>query len=131
MLLSTNSSVRQGALVAVEATGPALAALQHRTGNPHPFLTRFQLFGGADPANPVPACQWLPWPSGSTAAQKGKPLMVPAIIDMPRVGSFALALSGNVTTSGEPNPTDASARDNFASKRMAGVVPCSLVFPMV
>src|SRR5204863_5041623 len=40
--------------------------------------------------------QWLLWPSGSSVARKGKPLMVPSTVVMPREGSFALASFGRV-----------------------------------
>src|SRR5207253_2413874 len=46
--------------------------------------------------------QWLLWPSGSSVARKGKPLMVPSAVVMPREGSFALASFGRVRKVQEP-----------------------------
>src|SRR5260370_16330714 len=40
--------------------------------------------------------QWLFLPSGSSVARKGKPLIVPSTVVMPREGSFALAFLGRL-----------------------------------
>src|SRR3984893_18082973 len=46
--------------------------------------------------------QWLPLPFGSRAARKGKPLMVPSTIVIPRDASFALAFLGRVRRVHDP-----------------------------
>ncbi len=40
--------------------------------------------------------QWPPWPSGSSVARKGWPLMRPSTVVIPRVGSFELASFGRI-----------------------------------
>jgi len=42
--------------------------------------------------------QWLPLPSGSSAARKGEPLRLPSTNVIPRDGNLALALSGSLRT---------------------------------
>jgi hypothetical protein len=59
--------------------------------------------------------QWLLWPSGSSVARKGQPLMVPATVVMPREGSFALASFGRIRKVQEP--VVAAGRKSFARKR--------------
>src|SRR5205814_10530975 len=62
--------------------------------------------------------QWLLWPSGSSVARKGKPLMVPSIVVMLREGSFALASFGRVRKVQEPAFAVAAGRKSFARKRI-------------
>ena len=66
--------------------------------------------------------QWLPWPSGSSAARKGKPLMVPSTDVMPREGSFALAFFGRVRRVKEPTFAVAAGRKSVALKRILEAV---------
>src|SRR5262245_19642464 len=68
--------------------------------------------------------QWLFWPSGSTVARKGKPLIVPSTVVLPREGSFALAFFGRVRKVRESTFALASGRKSFALKRIleAGLV---------
>ena len=70
--------------------------------------------------------QWLPWPSGSRAARKGKALMAPSTIVRPREGSFALAFLGRVRTVNDPIFSVASGRINVAVKRIVGLASCGL-----
>jgi len=62
--------------------------------------------------------QWLFWPSGSSVARKGKPLMVPSTVVMPREGSFALAFFGKVRKAHDSAFADAAGRKSFALKRI-------------
>jgi len=66
--------------------------------------------------------QWLFWPSGSSVARKGKPLMVPSTVVMPREGSFALASFGRVRKVQEPTFAVAAGRKSFALKRILEAV---------
>src|SRR5213082_2012419 len=70
--------------------------------------------------------QWLLWPSGSSVARKGKPLMVPPTVVMPREGSFALASFGRVRKVQEPTFAVAAGRKSFALEgileKVVGVV---------
>jgi hypothetical protein len=66
--------------------------------------------------------QWLLWPSGSSVARKGKPLMVPSTVVMPREGSFALAFSGRVRKVQEPTFAVAAGWKSFALKRILEAV---------
>src|SRR5262249_44191835 len=65
--------------------------------------------------------QWLFWPSGSSAARKGKPLIVPSTVVMPREGSFALASFDRVRKVQEPAFPVAAGRRSFAWKRILEV----------
>src|SRR5262245_37033033 len=62
--------------------------------------------------------QWLFWPSGSSVARKGTPLMAPSTVVMPREGSFALASFGRVRKVQEPTFAVAAGRKSFALKRI-------------
>src|SRR5205814_9548145 len=66
--------------------------------------------------------QWLLWPSGSSVARKGEPLMVPSTVVMPREGSFALASFGRVRKVQEPTFAVAVGRKSFALKRILETV---------
>src|SRR5438445_8736730 len=66
--------------------------------------------------------QWLLWPSGSSVARKGKPLMVPSTVIMPREESFALASFGRVRKVQEPAFAVAAGRKSFALKRILAVL---------
>src|SRR5262245_42745967 len=66
--------------------------------------------------------QWLFWPSGSSVARKGEPLMVPSTVVMPREGSFALASFGRVSKVQEQNFAFAAGRKSFALKRILEAV---------
>src|SRR5215471_3379981 len=66
--------------------------------------------------------QWLFWPSGSSVARKGKPLMVPSTVVMPREGSFALASFGRIRKVQEPSFSVAAGRRRLALKRILAVV---------
>src|SRR5436305_8546825 len=66
--------------------------------------------------------QWLFWPSGSSAAWKGKPLMVPSIAVMPREGSFALAFFGRMRKVHESPFSLSAGRQRFALKRIKVLV---------
>src|SRR5207249_4493263 len=66
--------------------------------------------------------QWLLWPSGSSVARKGKPLMVPSTVVMLREGSFALASFGRVRKVQEPPFTVPAGRRSFALKRILEAV---------
>ena len=66
--------------------------------------------------------QWLLWPSGSSVARKGKPLMVPSTVVMPREGSFALAFFGRVRKVQESTFAVAAGRKSFALKRILEAV---------
>src|SRR5213080_3437905 len=66
--------------------------------------------------------QWLFWPSGSSAAWKGKPLMVPSIVVMPREGSLALAFFGTMRKVQEPSFSLSAGRRSFALKRILEAV---------
>src|SRR5207253_2100204 len=63
--------------------------------------------------------QWLLWPSGSSVARKGTPLMVPSTVVMPREGSLALAFFGRIRKVQEPV---FAGRMSLASKRMVVLV---------
>ena len=93
------------------------------------------------PATPCRALltlsQWLPLPSGSRAARKGKPLIVPSTIVLPRDGSFPLAFLGRVRSVHAPIflrlaeafvkvGSFALGRNNLALKRIVDLVSCSL-----
>ena len=65
--------------------------------------------------------QWLLWPSGSSVARKGKPLMVPSTVVMLREGSFALAFFGTARKVHEP-AFAVAGRESFALKRILEVV---------
>ena len=67
--------------------------------------------------------QWLPLPSGSRAPRKGRLLMTPSTIVMPRDGSFALALLGRVRVH---DPVFSEGRSNLALKRIIDLVSCRL-----
>ncbi len=69
--------------------------------------------------------QWLPLPFGSRAARKGKLLIVPSTIVIPRDGSFALAFLGRARVH-EPIFSVAFGRNNLALKRIVDLVSCSL-----
>jgi hypothetical protein len=71
--------------------------------------------------------QWLFWPSGSSVARKGQPLMVPSTVVMPREGSFALASFERVRKVQEPAFAVATGWKSFALKRILeeGVVICA------
>ena len=64
--------------------------------------------------------QWLFWPSGSSVARKGKPLMVPSIGVMPREGSFALAFFGRMRKVQDSPFSLSAGRKSFALKRIEG-----------
>src|SRR6266436_5340265 len=66
--------------------------------------------------------QWLLWPSGSSVARKGKPLIVPSTVVMPREGSFALASFGRVRKVQEPTFGVAAGRKSLALKRILETV---------
>src|SRR5262245_43408271 len=66
--------------------------------------------------------QWLFWPSGSSVARKGEPLMVPSTVVMPREGSFALASFGRVSKVQEQTFAFAAGRKSFALKRILEAV---------
>jgi hypothetical protein len=65
---------------------------------------------------------WLPLPSGSSVARKGKPLIVPSTIVMSGDGSFALAFLGNVSTVHEPIFPFGFGRNNLALNRTVDLV---------
>jgi hypothetical protein len=75
--------------------------------------------------------QWLFWPSGSSVARKGKPLIVPSTVVLPREGSFALAFFGRVRKVQESTFAVASGRKSFAVKRIleAGLVIFAGYYP--
>src|SRR6266571_4460806 len=58
----------------------------------------------------------------SSVARKGKSLMVPSTVVMPREGSFALASFGRVRKVQEPNFAVAAGRKSFALKRILEAV---------
>lgn len=62
--------------------------------------------------------QWLRWPSGSSVARKGTPLMLPSTVAMPRDGSFALALFGRIRKVQEPALSVAAGRCSLALNRI-------------
>src|SRR5438093_4317270 len=66
--------------------------------------------------------QWPFWPSGSSAARKGKPLMVPSTVVIPREGSSALAFFGRVRKVQDPTFAVAAGRNSFALKRILEAV---------
>jgi hypothetical protein len=66
--------------------------------------------------------QWLLWPSGSSVARKGKPLMVASTVVIPREGSFALTFFGRVRKVQEPTFPVAAGRKSFALKRILEAV---------
>jgi len=70
--------------------------------------------------------QWLPWPFGSRAARKGRLLITPSTIVMPRDGSFALAFLGRVSRVHDPIFSVAVGRNNVALKRIVDLVSCRL-----
>jgi len=70
--------------------------------------------------------QCLPWPFGSRAARKGKLLIAPSTIVLPRVGSLALAFLGRITVH-DPVFSFVSGRNNLAQKRIVDLVFCNLV----
>ena|ERR1017187_5928989 len=70
--------------------------------------------------------QRLPLPFGSRAARKGKPLIVPSTIVIPRDGSFALAFLGRVRRVRDPIFSVALGRNKLARKRIVYLVSCSL-----
>jgi len=55
-------------------------------------------------------------------ARKGKPLMVPSTVVMPREGSFALEFFGRVRKVQEPTFAVAAGRKSFALKRILEAV---------
>ena len=69
--------------------------------------------------------QWLPLSFGSRAARKGKPLIVPSTVVVPRDGSFALAFLGRVRVHDSVFSL-ALGRKNLAMKRIVDLVSCSL-----
>jgi hypothetical protein len=69
--------------------------------------------------------QWLPLPFGSRADRKGKLLIVPSTIVLPRDGSFALAFLGRVRVH-DPVFSFALGRNNLALKRIVDLVSCCL-----
>jgi len=69
--------------------------------------------------------RWLPMPFGSRAARKGKLLIVPSTMVLPRDGSFALAFLGRVRVH-DPIFSDAAIRNNLALKRIVDLVSRSL-----
>src|SRR5947199_4620598 len=66
--------------------------------------------------------QWLLWPSGSSVARKGDPLMVPLTVVMPRDGSFALASFGRVRKVKEPTLRVTPGRKGCFLKRILQAV---------
>src|SRR5271154_635666 len=70
--------------------------------------------------------RWLALPFGWRAARKGKPLIVPSTIVVPRDGSFALALFGRVRKAHDPTLSLASGRNNLALKRIVDLVSRSV-----
>src|SRR5262249_32099588 len=96
--IAGSSSLAAGAISSV-TTSPASAPAASR-------IFRFTL------------SQWLFWPSGSSVARKGKPLMVPSTVVIPREGRFALASFGRVRKIQEPTFPDAAGRKSFALKRI-------------
>src|SRR5207247_3176058 len=69
--------------------------------------------------------QSLPLPFGSRAARKGKPLIVPSTIAIPRDGSFGLAFLGRVRRVHDPIFSVALGRNNLPLKRIVDLVSCS------
>ena len=69
--------------------------------------------------------QWLPLPFDSRAARKGKLLIVPSTIVLPRDGSFALVFLGRVTVH-DPIASVAAGANNLALKRIVDLVSCGL-----
>jgi hypothetical protein len=70
--------------------------------------------------------QWLRWPSGSSVARKGWPLIVPFTVVMPREGSFALALLGRTRKLQGPPFAVPAGRKSLALQRIFAAV---LVMP--
>jgi hypothetical protein len=70
--------------------------------------------------------QCLPLPFGSRAARKGKLLIAPSTIVLPRGGSLALAFLGRITVH-DPVFSFVSGRNNLAQKRIVDLVFCNLV----
>ena len=117
------------------ASGAAARALRRSIGT---------LISGSSPARvistvtvssapaPVASCmalltvsRCLPLPFGLRAARKGKPLIVPSTIVIPR-GSFALALFGRVRRVHDPIFSVALGRNNLALKRIVDLVSCGV-----
>jgi hypothetical protein len=67
-----------------------------------------------------------PLPFGSRAARKGKPLIVPSTIVIPRVGSFALALLGRVRRKLDPIFSVPLGRNNLPRNRIVDLVSRSV-----
>ncbi len=69
--------------------------------------------------------QWLPLPVGSRAARKGKPLIVPSAVVLPRDGSFALAFLGRIRRAHDAIFSAVFGRNNLPRKRIVDLVSCS------
>ena len=118
------------------ASGAAARALRRSIGT---------LISGSSPARvistvtvssapaPVASCmalltvsRCLPLPFGLRAARKGKLLIVPSTIVIPRDGSFPLALFGRVRRVHDPIFSVTLGRNNLALKRIVDLVSCGV-----